>query len=336
MRSAVIVMSFVALGFGIYMAFMPVDPDTKGLNMENSNADVRFSKTVSLKDLPPAYVQRLDSDERQIIETGLSALNSIFNQLGEPVAPYLLKSYKAELKRTVTALPTRIMGDGGSPKEYQSHQRVASIKQGSSSFDFWEGTMEMVSGPIIVPALVVSGPKQAALLLISPGIESKRWHAGRGSCAYPCLTFTGPAHNWTIKAARKTIDSTLGQCVIGQAKLCPGFEDAVVDPAELRERRVFTRFHPEEFYGDASFNPACDSQKSFPQMIRIPNSKNAWQIVHSCKKQVPAGGDFRCIQGLLNCLANYWLELEKQGGSTCRCVQSKCGSYSEEAKLYCD
>jgi len=61
-----------------------------------------------------------------------------------------------------------------------------------------------------------------------------------------------------------------------------GYGGTVVDTARLD---VFTKFHPTaQFYGDVRFNPACDSKKSFPQMIKIPNFENAWQIVYDCKK----------------------------------------------------
>lgn len=33
--------------------------------------------------------------------------------------------------------------------------------------------------------------------------------------------------------------------------------------------------------------PGCDSSKPFPQMVKIPNFKNAWQIMHSCNQYSP-------------------------------------------------
>lgn len=33
--------------------------------------------------------------------------------------------------------------------------------------------------------------------------------------------------------------------------------------------------------------PGCDPRRDFPQMVNIPNFKNAWQIMHSCDKYSP-------------------------------------------------
>ena len=47
---------------------------------------------------------------------------------------------------------------------------------------------------------------------------------------------------------------------------------------------LFSQFHPIAYYDDASYNPGCDKKQPFPQMIRVPKFKNAWHIVHNCKK----------------------------------------------------
>lgn len=47
---------------------------------------------------------------------------------------------------------------------------------------------------------------------------------------------------------------------------------------------AFTTFYPNEEYDNISFNPVCDPEKPFPQMIRLSKLENAWHIVHSCDR----------------------------------------------------
>lgn len=260
MRTAVIVMCFVALGFGVYMAVTQVDPDSVALNEEEKSGGVRFPNVVELKDLPPAFEQRLSREERPVLQRGFSALNNTFNQLEEQVAPFRLEGGLDLLRKGVKV---NSLGEGGSAKEYRMRRRIAKIEMAETRLDLVTGIMDMASGPVAASALLVSGSLSSVFMLISPQIESSRWSVSAGGCASAC----------TAVNARRGLDSAFGECVAGQAKHC---------------------------------------------------------------LDVPAAGSFEtCSQGLLVCLSNYWLELDKHRSTACSCARKQCAADPTQWSLFC-
>lgn len=58
---------------------------------------------------------------------------------------------------------------------------------------------------------------------------------------------------------------------------------AIVQLSSSNEE-IFYHFYPKNNFDDSKFHPRCDSEKPFPQMLRLPYLQNSWQIVYSCEQ----------------------------------------------------